>query len=253
MISLHDKLMRLGNEDDWAVYQWTAGHKKIAEDYILLSNLRLNVISCNNGKIVYSVSAPIMYNVHGRPVISFHDRGLLTIISSPSRAGVNVQARMLRNDEEGTQTRYCEWRVVDEDHCPKWLENKILSMCTGVMYPTACVRLPDIYRISKKPETLRPIFTSSLINMIGGSREDTAEELMRKFRAKLDLFGFFTQEGFIIPNEYICSGGCCVIGAKGVPSSGSIKFSIPLKTFVADCDRLHWEIATAITIPEDKK
>jgi len=252
-MTLHDKLMRLGHEDNFAIYQWTAGHKKIAEDYILLSNLRFNVLTCNGGKIVYSASAPIVYNVHGRPVISFHDRGLLTVIAGSPRAGVNIPARMLRADEEGTQTRYCEWRVIEEDYCPKWLENKIFSMCSGTLYPTACVRLPDVYRISKKPETLKPIFTSSLIKTIGGKPEDTTEQLMDKFRAKLDLFGFFTPEGYIVPNEYICSGGCCVVGAKGIPANGSIKFSIPLETFVADCDRMHWEIATALTIPEEKK
>ena len=254
MLNLHDKLNKLSRIDDMVVFQWTAGHKRIAQDFVLLSQVRLNVLSCNAGKIVYSTSAPIVYNYHGRPAITFHDRGLMTVIAGSSRAGVNIPTRMLKQGEEGAPTRYCEWRIVDEDFCPKWLENKIMSMCTGVLYPAFSVKLPDVYRVSKKPETLRPIFTSKVIASIGGNPTDSTEELLSKFRAHLDLFGFKSNEGFVIPNEYICTGGCCVVRAKGIPAgTGSVTFSMPLKTFVAECDRMHWAIATAITIPEEKK
>ena len=129
-----------------------------------------------------------------------------------------------------------------------------MSMCTGALYPAFSVKLPDVYRVSKKPETLRPIFTSKLIDSIGGTPTDSTEELLSKFRAHLDLFGFNSNEGFVIPNEYICTGGCCVVRAKGIPAgTGSVTFSMPLKTFVAECDRMHWAIATAVTIPEEKK
>jgi hypothetical protein len=79
----------------------------------------------------------------------------MTIISGSSRTGINVASNMLKEGESAAQTRYCEWRVVDADHCPQWLEQRIMSMATGTIYSCYQLRLPDLYRISKKPETLK--------------------------------------------------------------------------------------------------
>ena len=245
MLNLHDKMIKLKRLDDVVMFKWVGGHKRIAGDYLLLSNLRLNVLSCSGGNVVYSSSAPIMYNVHGRPAISFRDRDLMTIISGSSRAGINVASNMLKEGESAAQTRYCEWRVVDADHCPQWLEQRIMSMATGTIYSCYQLRLPDLYRISKKPETLKPIFNSDLIRAIGGTSTDDANTLLDKFHKNLALFGTFNDDGYIIPNDYICAGGCCVVASKGIPSNaGSVVFTMPLKTFMAECDRRHWVIAT---------
>lgn len=237
----HDRL------EDVAVFKWMGGHKRIAGDYLLLSNLRLNALTCTRGHVFYSSSAPIVYNVHGRPVISFRDRDLMTIVSGSNRMGINVPANMLKPGEEAAQTRFCEWREVDEDHCPKWLEQRIMSMATGTIYDAYQMRLPDLYRISKKPETLKPIFSSALIKAIGGQTGDSTEVLLQKFHDNLDLFGKFYNDGYIIPNDYICAGGCCVVAARGIPAvSGSIVFTMPLRTFAAEVSRNHWQIKTAL-------
>ena len=251
MINFHDKMVKLRRLEDVAVFKWTAGHKRIADDYLLLSNLRLNTLSCTRGHVYYSSAAPVMYNVHGRPAISFRDRDLLTLVAGSNRAGINVPAGMLKAGEEAVPTRFCEWREVDEDHCPKWLEQRIMSMATGTIYCAYQMRMPDIYRISKKPETLKPIFSSQLIKAIGGKKEDSTEVLMKKFHDNLDLFGTYNAEGYVIPGEYICAGGCCVVAAKGIPATtGSVVFTMPLKSFVADVSRLHWQIATAQEVEE---
>ena len=202
----------------------------------------------------YSSSAPVVYNVKGRPVISFRDRDLMTIISGSARAGINVVSSMLKDGEEAAQTRYCEWRVVDADHCPQWLENRIMSMATGTIYHAYQMRLPEMYRISRKPETLKPIFSANLIKAIGGEAKDNTETLTKKFHQNLKLFGEFHDDGYIIPAEYICAGGCCVVAAKGIPAAtGSIVFTMPLKTFTAECDRRHWQIATTVNTEIPKK
>ena len=247
MINFHDKMVRLRRLEDIAVFKWSGGHKRIADDYLLLSNLRLNVLTCTNGRVFYSSAAAIVYNVHGRPVVSFRDKDLLTIVNGSNRMGINVPSGMLKPGEEAAPTRFCEWREVDEDHCPKWLEQRIMGMATSTVYCVSQIRMPDLYRISKKPETLKPIFTSALIKAIGGEKGDSTETLMQKFHDNLDLFGIYNSEGYIVPNEYICAGGCCVVAARGIPAAtGSIVFSMPLKSFVADVSRLHWDITTAM-------
>ena len=247
MINLHEKMTKLRCLDDIVIYRFVGGHKRIAGDYILLSNVRLNVLTCSGGNVIYSSSAPVVYNVKGRPVISFRDRDLMTIISGSARAGINVVSSMLKDGEEAAQTRYCEWRVVDADHCPQWLENRIMSMATGTIYHAYQMRLPEMFRISRKPETLKPIFSATLIKAIGGEAKDNTETLTKKFHQNLKLFGEFHDDGYIIPAEYICAGGCCVVAAKGIPAAtGSIVFTMPLKTFTAECARRHWQIATTV-------
>ena len=247
MINFHDKMVKLKRLEDIAVFKWSGGHKRIAGDYLLLSNLRLNTLTCTRGRVYYSSAAAIVYNVHGRPVVSFRDKDLLTIINGSNRTGINVPSGMLKPGEEAAPTRFCEWREVDEDHCPKWLEQRIMGMATSTVYCVSQIRMPDLYRISKKPETLKPIFSSSLIKAIGGDKKDSTETLMQKFHDNLDLFGIYNSEGYIVPNEYICAGGCCVVAARGIPATtGSIVFPMPLKTFVADVSRLHWDITTAL-------
>lgn len=252
MINFHDKLVKLRRLEDVAVFKWMGGHKRIAGDYLLLSNLRLNVLTCSRGHIYYSSAAPIMYQVHGRPVISFRDRDLMTIIAGSNRVGINVPSNMLKTGEEATQTRFCEWREVDEDHCPKWLEQRIMSMVTGTIYCAYQVHLPDLFRISKKPETLKPIFSATLIRAIGGAPGDSTEVLLKKFHDNLELFGQYKEDGYICPAEYICAGGCCVVAAKGIPATnGSLVFTMPLKSFAAEASRNHWQIKTALEVGND--
>ena len=198
MLNLHEKMIKLKSLDDIVIYRFVGGHKRIAGDYILLSNLRLNVLTCSKGNVIYSSSAPVVYNVKGRPVISFRDRDLMTIISGSARAGINVVSSMLKDGEEAAQTRYCEWRVVDADHCPQWLEQRIMSMATGTIYHAYQMRLPEMYRISRKPETLKPIFSASLIKAIGGTAQDNTETLTKKFHKNLKLFGEFHDDGYQI-------------------------------------------------------
>ena len=107
------------------------------------------------------------------------------------------------------------------------------------------MRLPELFRISKKPDTLKPIFTSQLIKDIGGERGDSTQTLLQKFRDNLDLFGYYTDDGFVISNDYIASGGCCVSASKGITArSGSVVHMMTLGAFHNECDKRHWKIRT---------
>ncbi len=83
-MTIREKLINLRRYNDMVLYRWTAGYSKIAGKFYPLQNLRLIVLSCNNGNLVYSSSAPIMYNVHGRPTIVFKDRNVMTVIDGSS-------------------------------------------------------------------------------------------------------------------------------------------------------------------------
>lgn len=250
-MNLHEKLKKLKRLNDLVLYKWTAGSHRIAENFILLSDLRLNVLTCSEGSIVFSSAAPILYMDKGRPVIQFRDRDVMTILNG-QRRGVNVAGCLLKAGESATEARYCESRIVDEDHCPKWLEDKVMSLGNSPTYPVAQLRLPELFRISKKPETLKPIFTTALIRDIGGERLDSTETLLQKFRNNLDLFGYYTDEGFVISNDYIASGGCVVSASKGITArSGSVVHMMTLGAFRNECEKRHWKIRTVEDLKND--
>lgn len=245
-MTLYDKLQRLKRMQDLALFKWVCGSKRVAHNFILLSDLRLNTLTCHDGRVVFSSAAPILFMERNRPVIQFRDSDVMTVLNGP-RKGINILSRFLQPGEEAAACRYCEWReVVDSSYCPKWLEEKIMSIGNSPTYPVSKIIMPELFRISKKPETLKPIFTSSFIDEIGGSRSDSMQQLLQKFYENLELFGYHTDEGYVISNDYIATGGCCVAASKGINArTGSSVHMMTIRAFTADIGRRHWSIQMA--------
>ena len=245
-MTIREKLINLRRYNDMVLYRWTAGYSRIADEFYPLQNLRLVVLSCNNGNLVYSSSAPIMYNVHGRPVIVFKDRNVMTIIDGSKRKNLNVECSKMYDDETAVQAHHCGYKVIEDDFCPKWLEKKILHMGTSPVYPVAQFRMPDMFRLCRKPDMLKPIFSKALLRAIGGEPHDSSEILLQKFQANRDKFGKMVNDGYIIDNSYVAAGGCVIVATKGIPVGGSsVVHTMPLKSFEAEASRRHWDICTA--------
>ena len=250
-MTLREKIQRLKRLSDLALYRWTAGKHRISDkNFILLSDLRLNVLTCAGGTLQFSSAAPLLLMEHGRPYIQFRDNNVLTILDGP-RKGINIMPSMLHDGEQAAPARHCECRVINEDDCPKWLEDKIMTMANSPCYPVTQLRMPELFRISRKPRTLNPIFTAELIREIGGTKGDDIQTLREKFYANLDLFGYYTDEGYVISNDRICSGGCCVVASHGITMrTGSAMHMMTLTAFIAECERRKWSIGNDNTIKD---
>lgn len=241
-MELRTKLTRLQCNEDLALYKWSAGKGRIADDYILLSNLRLNTLICDGGRVLLSIAAPVLFMEHGRPVIRFLDSDVLTVFDG-SRRNINIVTRMLQDGEQAAPAQYCDNRELKDDRQPKWIESKVLSMGCSSPYPVSKFLVPEIFRISRRPETLRPIFDRTVMKVIGGEREDSVSTLMDKFQKRLLAFGCETTEGYVISNDYIAAGGCCVVASKGISQrSGSYVHSMPLSLFKDEINRRGWPL-----------
>ncbi|MBQ1451127.1 MAG: hypothetical protein IIZ22_00480, partial [Clostridia bacterium] len=65
------------------------------------------------------------------------------------------------------------------------------------------------------------------------------------------MFGMMTEAGFVISAEHAASGGQLVIADKGISMKvGSAVFSCPLRSFIADVARRHWQIETVKPLEE---
>ena len=243
MSLLNHKLSKLRRFDDLVLYRWSAGQHRIAGKFILLTDLRLNVLSSSGGKVCFSTAAPILLMVNGRPQIQFKDKDVLTVLDG-TRKGINITSAMLHDGEQAAPARHCCARSVDDDDtCPKWLADKIISMVTSPCYPVTGIRLPELFRISKKPQTLKPILTAELIREIGGTKEDGLGGLLKKFHDNLELFGYFTDDGYVISYDRIVSGGCVVAASNGISLRvGSAVHMMTTRGFLSEIEKRHWSI-----------
>lgn len=189
MSDLADKLRNLMQCEDIALFRWSSTAKRIGGGYIPLSELRLNIVSCEKGVVHFSMAAPVLHLAHGRPKITLHDSDLFRIVSGP-RKNINVRHQWLKKDEEAIE-------VGNVMHCDcvdglitKMVANKVMAMGTSRSYPVIRIVLPDTYRLTTDLTHLRPIYSKSMLEAIGGSEQDTAETLKKKFIDNIRQFGF---------------------------------------------------------------
>lgn len=243
-MNLKQKLGRLRAENGLALYKWTCGKTRIADGYILLSDLRFNVLVGDKGRVTYSVAAPVLYMDRGLPVISFRDHDVLTITDGP-RKGINVLGQFLQDGEKAVQAKFCTTREITDEKQPSWLEDKIMSMGGSPVYPVSKIVVPELFRISRKPETLRLIWSKELIAAIGGKDNDTITELRRKFVDNKEAVGAKTDSGYVISYDHVASGGCCVVASRGITlRSGSIVHMMPLGALRVELKQRRWIINT---------
>ena len=242
-MDLKTKLSRLRTKEDLVLYKWACGKSRIADMFIPLSNLRLNVLTCNGGRIYFSSAAPILYLERGRSVIKFVDKGVLTVVEG-ARKGINVLSGFLHEDETAIPAQYCARREIDGTP-PKWIEQKIMSLGCSPCYPMVTVIVPELFRITRNLDSIRPLFTSAMLAAIGATRSDSIDRLLDLFKEHFDLFGTVTEAGYVLPNEFVAVGGLCVASSKGIcMKSGSAVHSIPLTLFKESMEARKWSIYT---------
>lgn len=240
-MTLRDKIERLHKIGDLVLFRWMTGKHRVAQSYVMLSMLRFEVLICTKDHIWFSSSAPCLYLDRGRPRIVMKDRDVLTI-SSGLRQGMTIIPSMLKPDETATETRHCRCIEVDETHCPKWLQTKVLAIGNAPVYPLSHIVMPELFRISKNPMSLRPFFSKEMMEDIGSVPGDSVQDMLDKFHSKLKMFGTFTDDGYIISNDLIATGGACVAQAKGLGINGSMVHQVTLNQFRQDMLSRHWKV-----------
>lgn len=244
-MDIQQKLTNLQGYSDLCLYKWSAGTQRIAGAFAMLSNLRLTTLMCRDGQLTFSSAAPVVFMDRGRASVRLYDNGVLTV-SSGDRKGINIMSNFLKPGEEATPALFCDRVTVttdESDNLPKWIKLRILSLGCSQAWPSYSIVTPEMYRISRNPESLRPVFTSQLITAIGGSTDDSLDVLLAKFKANIHMIGARTDDGVVVPNEYIASGGCCVVSAAGLGGrAGSVVHYMPLQLFLAEVAQRKWSI-----------
>lgn len=245
-VTLHEKLRRLHEVGDIVLYRWSTGRFRVAKDYAMLSSIRFEVLTCTKNYILFSSCAPCLFIPNGRPQVRFQDHDILSISDGP-RKGMNITSSMLKDGEMAIEARHCTHMEVDEFHCEKWLEKKVMSMGLNPVYPVSRIIMPELCRISKKISVLKPQITNELKRTLGCSMDASVDEINQRFQENLQMFGQKTDDGWVVSNDHIASGGCLVAAVKGLAggsSSSSMVHKMPLTMFQIEIANRHWDIKT---------
>ena len=245
-MNLTIKLKNLRRLDNLALYRWTAGRQRIAGEYIPLSALRLNSLVCDGGRVRYSSAAPVLYLERGRPFIRLMDHDVVSPVNGP-RKGTNMPARFIRDGEEAVEARYVTC-VEMNDSVAGWRADRVMSMGNSPVVPICGIVKPRFYRITRTPSTLKPMYSNQALKVLGMSRGVSVEEFRAAFAENIHLFGMSTDDGFVVPHEYIASGGCLVAAAAGISArAGSLVHELPMSLFLDEVENLKWEIQQCST------
>lgn len=240
-MDLIQKLKNLRRLSNLALYRWTAGRQRIAGAFIPLTALRFNSIVCDGGRVSYSSAAPVLYVDHGRPTVRLMDHGVVCPVSGP-RKGTNLPVEFVRDGEDATEARYVTRTDMDEA-VTGWRRDRVMSMGCSPCVPIFGIVKPRFYRLTRHPETLKPMYSSHALAVLGLRRGVTMDELRAAFVANLDLFGMQTEDGFVVPHEYIATGGCLVAAADGISrNGGSLVHEMPLNMFTTEVENQRWKI-----------
>ena len=242
-MNILDKLTKIKATDSIAIYKWMYKGKKIANSYIALSDLRFIAFTSNNGVATLTSAAPILFMERNRPIIQFRDSNIVTIVDG-KRAGINVDVRFVKPNETFVETRHCFTKTLTTENLEHpYIQSIVSDMVTRLAYPVSAIRVPELYRISKDVKNFKPLLNKDTIAMIGGLPSDTVEQLMDKFYDSIAVFGLQLEDGLVISNNYVISGGCCVCSSQHMTSKyGSEVFFMPYNSYVKNIQDLHWKI-----------
>lgn len=243
-MDLIQKIAILKEYKDLVYFKWWANRSRIAQDFILLSNLRFISIICNNGTVTFNTAVPVMLMNNGRPDIIMSDTGVLSIVDG-NRKGITVLASCLKDNETAVPVKPCGSVRLNNAKVPKPISDRVISMCSSKLYPVSRIVMPSLFRISKTPEKMVPVFSTSMLKAIGASKTDSIERCTELFHKNMCKFGILNEHGFIIANEYIATGGCCVASSRGISNGkGSVVHTMPLEMFREELCNKHWNIDT---------
>ena len=177
-------------------------------DYVSLTNLRLEIVQVNNGQVQYTMAAPVLEVRHGKNFVEFHDRELVIPVDGP-RANILLRSRYLKTGETASPAPMCFTAEVTSDSDERIL-SRVCDICSKPAFPGIDMRMPVFYRCTKNPSRLRLNYVPELLQALGLEAGTAQEDLKSTFLSSLHSIAIPTDEGWVVPFEWVYAGGMVV-------------------------------------------
>jgi len=162
------------------------------DDYVSLTNLRLEAIQVRDGKVFHTQAAPVLDVNHGKPRVAFADSGIVQVTSGP-RSNIVLRERLLHANETAAPVPFCGTREITESSDEKDLQ-VVYDFLTSAAFPGVDMRMPQLFRITKNPERLRLNITPDLLQALDLDPGTPSKEIQDAFLNKLPSISAQTSE-----------------------------------------------------------
>lgn len=200
---------------DRVVFGYRYVRQKI-ENYISLSNLRLEALQVKDGKVMLTSAAPVLDISHSKGTVAFCDKDVCFITSGP-RTNIVIRTKYLKEGEEASPVSSCFSVELTEDSPIEQLRRAVM-FGTADAYPGIDMREPEMFRCSKNPERFRLNFNAQLSELLNISETEfkDADKLKQRFLQNIDNLSCKTAEGYVVPFEWIYAGGMVIADAHNM-------------------------------------
>lgn len=178
------------------------------DDYVSLTNLRLEVVQVDQGKILYTLAAPVLEVRHGKNFVEFHDRDLVIPTTGP-RANILLRDKYLKDGEAAAPAPLCYTVEVTSDSDERIL-TRVCDMCSKPAFPGIDMRMPAFFRCTKNPSRLRLNYVPELLEALGLEAGISQADMKEAFLDSLQTVATPTDEGWVVPFEWVYAGGMVV-------------------------------------------
>lgn len=219
---IEQKIEKINNAkqmQDRVLFAWRFKDRKLEGKYVSLTNLRLEVLQIHNGRMLYTQAAPILKCVRGSNEVCYYDNNVM-IITAGKRAGITVLAETLKDGEEAHLASMLGTVEITNDTDTNYI-NKAYTMLVDGGYPGRDMRVPQLFRCTKQPKSLKVNYTTDLLKLIKAPAGATSDQLENCFVNSINKIGTATSSGFVIPFEYVYAGGMVVADGTGVTKNGT--------------------------------
>lgn len=184
------------------------------DDYVSLTNLRLEAIQVRDGKVFHTQAAPVLDVNHGKPRVAFADSGIVQVTSGP-RSNIVLRERLLHANETAAPVPFCGTREITESSDEKELQ-VVYDFLTSAAFPGVDMRMPQLFRITKNPERLRLNITPGLLQALDLDPGTPSKEIQDAFMNRLPSISAQTSEGYVLPFDWVYAGGMIAASITGI-------------------------------------
>ena len=227
---------------DCVLFGWKYRNSKLEKKYVSLTNIRFEAVQIHNGKMLFTQAAPIIRLVRGKSSVVYYDKDVLTITEG-KRAGINVLSSTLLDGEVAHEASALGTVEITSDTDSRIL-TKVAEMLEAGGYPGIDMREPEYFRCTKRPEKLKLNFSSNLMEIINAKPGASAQEMRESFLASLPTLGMPTTSGWVIPYDYVFSGGMVIADGTAVIKSNNFLQERSYTYFLSYINTRGWNIQT---------
>lgn len=239
-----DKLEKLEKikqiKEDCILFRWRYLGNKIAEQFISITNLRLEIVQFKGDQVLLSQAVPVVAMRLGKPDVILQSDNI-THITTGIRGGIVISGCKLRADEEGHKPKMSGSRYINEESSYDDIDT-VADIIKQAPYPGIDMRMPELFRCSSNVVKMKPSWSQDLLDVIGGTEQDSTEVLFDKFMHFLSNFSVKTSIGYVIPYNFIHAGGMIIVDGTSITRNGGVVYKRSLSFFKQYVENHKWKI-----------